>query len=439
VDEVARAPIPQQDLCVIPVSADLAVRRASELCSMAGAGRDGSSRLGALAGGALACRAGRIAWVGPDRDFDRAVALIPSARVLDAAGCTVTPGLIDCHTHLVFAGDRSGEYARLCQGASYREIAAAGGGIAATVEATRAASEDSLVALALPRLSRLLSFGVTTAEVKSGYGLSTEAELKLLRSVARLGASQPIELVPTLLCAHAVPREYASRREAYVALCTEEIIPEVARQRLARFCDAFVEDGAFTPGEGRAILEAAARHGLSLRVHADQLSPSGGSRLAAELGAATADHLEAIDGQGIAALAAAGTSGVLLPTSTLLLKQPRFAPGRALWEAGVNVALATNLNPGSAMTENASLALGLACLSSGLTPAEALFAFTRGAALALGLGETLGALAPGLEADIAIHACASHRHLAYHFAVPHVRTVVKRGAVVFEAPIPLCP
>lgn len=422
-----------------PTFADLALRHAAELCPMTGEGPEGLSRLGAIPDGALACRAGRIVWLGPNRDFNRSVSLAPGARVLDAAGCTVTPGLVDCHTHLVFAGDRADEHARLCQGASYQEIASAGGGIASTVNATRAASEDRLVALALPRLARLLAFGVTTAEAKSGYGLSTESELKILRAVARLGALQPVELLPTLLCAHAVPSEHAARRSDYVDLCTREIIPEAARLKLARFCDAFVEAGAFSADEGRAILEAGARCGLIPRIHADQLSASGGSRLAAQLRAATADHLEAIDAQGIAALAAAGTSAVLLPTSTLLLRQPRFAPGRALWDAGVNVALGTNLNPGSAMSENASLTLGLACLSNGLSPAEALFAFTRGAALALGLGDSLGALAPGFQADIAVHACATHRHLAYHFGISHARTVIKRGEVVFDVPLPLCP
>ncbi len=416
-------------------SADLALRNAAELCTMTGSGR-GSAVLNALSDGSVACRGGRIVWVGPDREFDRAIALEPGARVLDASGCTVTPGLVDCHTHLVFAGDRSDEFARLCEGATYLEIASAGGGIAATVRATRAASEEALVALALPRLARLLSHGITTAEVKSGYGLSTGDELKILRAIACLGAAQPVEIVPTLLCAHAVPAEFSERRSAYVDLCVEEIIPEVARLGLARFCDAFIEQGAFSIDEGRRILSAARRRGFALRLHADQLSAMGASRLAAELGVDTADHLEAIDPSGIDALADAGTSAVLLPATTLFLKQTRFAPGRALWDRGVNVALGTNLNPGSAMSENASLTLALACLCNGLSPAEALFAFTRGAARALGIGDRVGALAPGLQADIAIHACSSHRQLAYHLAVSLVRTVLKRGEVVFEATAP---
>jgi imidazolonepropionase len=415
--------------------ADLAIRHAAELCTMTGSVGD---PLAPIADGSLACRRGRIVWVGPDHELDRAVALEPDARILDASGCTVTPGLVDCHTHLAFAGDRENEFSMRCQGATYLEIARSGGGIAATVGATRAASEEALVTFALPRLARLLSFGVTTAEVKSGYGLSTEHELKLLRAIARLPGAQPVEIVPTLLCAHAVPAEFEARRSTYVDLCVEEIIPEASRLGLARFCDAFVEQGAFSLEEGRRILEAGKRWGLPSRVHADQLTASGASRLASDLGAATADHLEAVDAAGIAALAAAKTSAVLLPASTLFLKQARFAPGRALWDQGVNVALGTNLNPGSAMSENASLTLFLACLFNGLTPAEALFAFTRGASRALGLGQQIGALAPGLQADVAVHACSSHRHLPYHFAVSHVRTVLKRGEVVFEAHTPLC-
>lgn len=395
------------------------------------AGR-GEAVLGAVAHGSVACLEGRLVWVGPDARFAAEVTLLPGARTVDASGCTVTPGLVDCHTHLVFAGDRADEFEQRCAGAGYLEIAERGGGIGATVRATRAASEDRLVELALPRLARLLEQGVTTAEAKSGYGLNLADELKMLRAVRRLPELQPIELVATLLCAHAIPAEHAASREAYLRSCVEEMIPEVAAAGLAVFCDAFVEQGAFTVEEARWVLERGLAAGLRPRLHADQLSASGASRLAAELKAATADHLEAIDEQGIEALARAGVCAVLVPTSTLFLRQTTWAPGRGLWDAGVSVALATNLNPGSAMSESTGLAMSLSCLRNGLTPAEALWAFTAGGARALGLGERLGSLEAGRQADLVVHACASHRHLAYHLAIPHVRTVVKRGRVVFE-------
>jgi imidazolonepropionase len=415
------------------VSADLAVRNAAELCTMQGPEHGkGEAVLGSIAAGSVACREGRIVWAGPDRTLSAEVEMLPGARVVDASGCVVTPGLIDCHTHLIFAGERADEFASRCEGVSYLAIAERGGGIGATVRATRAASEDDLVRLALPRLRRLLSFGVTTAEAKSGYGLSLSDELKMLRAIARLPALQPIEIVPTLLCAHAVPAEHARSRGAYVDLCVQEIIPEAAKAGLARFCDAFVEQGAFSLEEGRRILRKGKELGLAPRLHADQLSALGAVELAAELGAATADHLESISPRGIEALAESGVSAVLLPTSTLFLKQTRFAPGRALWDAGLNVGLATNLNPGSAMTENAALSLSLACLCNGLSPAEALWAFTRGSARALGLGDRLGAIASGMQADLVVHACANHRHLAYHLAMAHVETVIKRGRVVLE-------
>jgi len=419
------------------LQADLVVRRARELCTMKPSGK-GEAVLGALSEGSLACLEGRIVWVGPDSELDQQVALKPGARTVDASGCTVTPGLVDCHTHAVFAGDRGDEFSARCEGATYLDIARKGGGIASTVRATREASEDRLVELALPRLARLLEYGVTTAEAKSGYALNLPDELKMLRAVARLPSLQPVELVPTLLCAHAVPPEHAQSREAYVELCVREIVPEVARQKLARFCDAFVEQSAFTVEEGRRILGKGKELGLTPRLHADQLSAMGASQLAAELGAATADHLECTDDAGIAAMARAGVAAVLVPTSTLFLKQAAYAPGRRLWDSGLTVALATNLNPGSAMTENASLPVALACLFNGLTPAEALWAFTRGGARALGLDDRLGALEPGKQADLAVHACESHRHLAYHFAVSHVRTVVKRGQVVLDRPRAPC-
>jgi imidazolonepropionase len=247
-----------------------------------------------------------------------------------------------------------------------------------------------------------------------------------------------VDLVPTLLCAHAIPPEHTQSRQAYVDLCVGEILPEAARLGLAVACDAFVEQGAFTVDEGRRILARGKELGLVPRLHADQMSAMGAAGLAAELGAATADHLECVTEAGIEALARAGVSAVLVPTSTLFLKQTTWAPGRRLWDAGLNVALATNLNPGSAMSENASLPLALACLYNGLTPAEALWAFTRGGARALRLDARLGALVPGHQADLVVHACANHRHLAYHFAVSHTRTVVKAGRVVLDRPALPC-
>jgi imidazolonepropionase len=360
--------------------------------------------------------------------------------VLDAQGQLVGPGFVDAHTHLVFAGERSAEFDLRCQGATYLQIAQAGGGIASTVRATRAASEEELVQLALPRLQRLLEHGITTAEVKSGYGLDVENELKMLRVVRRLSALQPVELVPTLLCAHAVPEEYRGRSEAYLELCQKEILPAVAQEGLARFCDVFVEEGAFTPEQARRLLGAARDLGLRPRLHVDQLTAKGGAELAAELGAATADHLEQVSEAGIHALAGAEVTAVLVPTSTLFLRVRPYAPGRRLREAGVNVALGTNLNPGSAMSENLPLALGLACLENGLTAAEAFWAATRGAALALGLN-TYGRLAVGDPANLVIFSCSNYRHLPYHLGINHARIVIQGGHVVRDASagMSLCP
>jgi imidazolonepropionase len=348
---------------------------------------------------------------------------------LDARGGFVGPGFVDAHTHVCFAGERSAEFDLSCQGASYQEIHRAGGGIQSTVRATRAASEDELVQAALPRLGRLLSFGVTTAEVKSGYGLSLEQELKQLRAIRRLGSLQPLELVPTLLCAHAVPEEHRHQRERYLDVCVHEILPAVAADHLARFCDAFVDEGAFTVAEARQLFTAAQTLGFGIRVHAEQLSRSGGAQLAAELGAASADHLEQLADSEAEALARGGVVATLVPTSTLFLRLPRYAPGRALRQAGVTVALGTNVNPGSAMSENHALTLGLACLGNGLSPAEAYWAATRGSALSLRLPEA-GRLVLGGPADVVVFGCPSFRDLPYHLGMNQVRFVVKGGRVV---------
>jgi imidazolonepropionase len=408
---------------------ELVIRNCAEVLTARGTAHERAEEaLSPIAKGAVGVSQGKIAWLGPERLLAPG-AIGPETEVIDAQGGFVSPGLIDPHTHLVFAGERSAEFELRCQGASYLEIARSGGGIMSTVRATRAATEDELVALARPRLRRLLDQGITYAEVKSGYGLDLPNELKQLRAVQRLGREQPVELVGTLLCAHAVPEEMKTAREQYLRLCMQEILPAVASERLAAYCDVFVEDAAFTVDEARTLLTAARELGLQPRLHVDQLTAGGGAELAAELRALTADHLENISAGGISALAGAGTTAVLVPTSTQFLRLRQYAPGRRLRDAGVNIALSTNLNPGSSMTESVSLVMALACLENGLTPAEAMWGFTRGAALALGLSEH-GRLELGGPADLAVFGCESYRHLAYHLAVNHVTAVVKAGKVV---------
>jgi imidazolonepropionase len=416
---------------------DLLIRNTSELVTCAGSPTEPAEKaLGAIARGALGVTTGRVAFAGAESALP-ADAIGPDTRVIDAGGGFAGPGFVDCHTHLVFAGERSAEFEARARGATYLEIAAAGGGIMSTVRATRAASEDALVQLALPRLRRLLSQGVTLIEIKSGYGLNVADELKMLRAIRRLQEAQSVGIFATLLCAHAVPEELAADRQRYVRLCVEEIIPSAAEGGWATFCDAFVERSAFTLEEGRRILEAGKQHGLVPRIHADQLSASGGARLAAELGAASADHLEFVDADDMRAMALSGTSAVLVPTSTFFLRQRPYAPGRALRDAGLNVALATNVNPGSAMSESVGLTMSLACLENGLTPAEAYWGFTRGAALALRLPQG-GRLAVGDLADAVVFSSTSYRHLPYHLAVNHAVRVIKDGRLVYEDPSEPC-
>jgi imidazolonepropionase len=351
----------------------------------------------------------------------------PYAEYQDCTGCVITPGLIDSHTHAVFGGWRAHEYELRSRGVPYMEIARRGGGINASVHDVRSMSEDQLLERTLPRLAEMLSFGVTTAEVKSGYGLSTDAELKQLRVVRRANEHVAIDLIPTFMGAHEFPVEYREDRAAYVQLIVEEMIPAVAAEGLARFCDVFMEPGVFAADQTRAILETGRAHGLIPRLHADEFENSGGAQLAAELGAASADHLGAISEEGIRALARSGTVATLLPATLMFVGKKSYAPARALLDAGAHIALATDFNPGSSPSANLPLAMTLACSQMGLDPLEAIVAATAGGARALQLDDGRGYLKSGAPADLVVWAAADYREIPYRFGKPPIREVWKGG------------
>jgi imidazolonepropionase len=384
---------------------------------------------GVLADGAVVLDSGRIRSVGPTLELP---ALPPDAEVIDATGKVVLPGLIDSHTHLIFAGSREDEFDQRLQGKTYQEIAAQGGGISATVRRVRQASKEDLKALARPRLLRMLHFGVTTVEVKSGYGLSLADEVKCLEAIAELNAEGPFELVPTFLGAHAVPPEFQDDRAGYVRLLCERMLPEIARNSLAEFCDVFCETGVFGVAESETILRRARDLGLKLKVHADELSPLGGAELAARMSAVSADHLLCVTQAGIDALAKAGTVATLLPGTAFFLGLP-YAPTRKLIERGVTVALASDCNPGTCPTENLPLIGAIACTQMKMRPHEAVTAMTQNAASAVNRADRIGSLEVGKQADLVIFDVPDYRHLFYHFGVNHVWRVVKRGRVVFVA------
>jgi imidazolonepropionase len=354
---------------------------------------------------------GVIRWVGPERDLPEEYR---RAERVDAGGRLVVPGLIDCHTHLAFGGWRADEFEQRLRGASYLELARAGGGIMSTVRLTRTASEGELTERAGRFLERMLALGITAVECKSGYGLDLETELKLLRVYRQLSSQQPVRIVPTFLGAHLIPPEYRDNRKGYLDLLVHEMIPAVARERLATGCDVFVEESAFTVVEARRILQAARAHGLSARLHADQLTAGGGAELAAEVGALSADHLECVSENGIRALAAAGVVAVSLPIASLYLGQKPM-PARRLIDSGVPVAVATDFNPGSAPSYHLPLALTLACTLQRMTPAESLKGATVLAARALGREAEAGSLEPGKRADFVVLDALDVNHWLYHF------------------------
>ena len=408
------------------VAADFVLRGASELVTMSASPAEG---LGAITGGALAAMDGTIVWVGREEELPTAVKLAPDGLDVDAEGRCVLPGFVDAHTHVPFAGSRAAEYGERLAGVSYGDILARGGGINVTVEATRQASEEELARLVRLRLDSMLRHGTTTAEVKSGYGLTAADEAKQLRAA---GAPHPLRRELTFLGAHFVPPEYAGRAEDYIRLVCNEMIPACAP--LARWCDVFCDEGAFTVDQARRVLLSGRAAGLSLRIHADELARSGGSLLAAELGCASADHLIHATWEEIAAMKDAGVVAVMLPGTSYTLGV-EFAPARAFLEAGVTIALASDFNPGTCDCENLQMMISLACQGMKLTPDEALYAATVGGAAALQRSD-VGSLEPGKRCDFCLLVAESRTELPYHFGVNLVGDVVLGGRVVVQDGVP---
>jgi len=412
--------------------ADLVVRNIGRLATMAGpVPRTGAAlrEPGFVDSAAVAAHRGRIVYAGPEAGLPAAAAAEAGATVVDAGGACAVPGFVDAHTHLAFAGDRDEEIRRRLAGASYREIAAAGGGIVRSVEATRKASRGELAAAIRARLDEMLLQGTTTAEVKSGYGLDTAAELRSLEAIRDAGAAHPVTVVPTFLGAHEVPLEHRGERHRYVRLLVDEMIPEVARRGLAAFADVFCEQGVFSVAESRTILAAAHDRGLKLRIHADELAWTGGAELAAELRARSADHLVHVSEAGMKGLAAAPCAATLLPAASFYLRLPRLAPARALVEAGVPVALATDANPGGGLSPSMPFAMALSCFAMGLSLEEALAASTVNAAWSLDVHDEAGTLETGKRADLVV--LRSPRLLdLVRVGVAAIRVVIKDGRVV---------
>ena len=416
------------------MSHTLAVVNCSQLVTLAGPSRPRTGgelrELSIIQDGALFVRNDRIEKVGSRREVELQVE--PTTEVIDAGGRVVLPGFVDAHTHPVFGGTRADEFEERALGITYQEIAARGGGIQATVNRTRAASIDQLVSTGKHYAQWFLRCGTTTVEAKSGYGLSLEDELKLLRAIRQVDTQTALKYVPTFLGAHSIPVEFRARRSDYVSLIIDEMLPRVAQEKLAEYCDVFCEERVFTTDESWKILSAARCQGLGLRMHADQLSRSGGAKLAAELGTVTADHLEHVDADGIAALKSAGVQPVLLPGSVYALGSTQYPPARAMIDAGLGIILATDFNPGSSPTPSMLMILSLASTHLKMTPAESITAATINAACSLGRGNQLGSLEAGKLADFVIHDCDDYRQLAYFFGVEHPWRVYSSGQLVFE-------
>jgi imidazolonepropionase len=404
------------------------VLHASHLVTLAGPKRPRiggeMSDLGVISDGGMLIRDGKIDILGPSDEIEKNAR---GSEIVDARRRVVLPGFIDAHTHLVFAGNRLDDFERRARGETYEQIAKAGGGIWSTVAKTRAANDADLFTQAQKHAAWFLKCGTTTAEAKSGYGLTVEDELKILRVTNRLNQATPLEVVPTFLGAHAIPREDRESPERYVDLVINEMLPRVAKENLAEFCDVFCERGYFGLDQSREILVAARKLGLKLRIHADQLTNSGGAKLAAELKATTADHLEKTEGQGIAAMKSTGVQPVLLPGSVYSLGSTDYPRAREMIDGGLAVVIATDFNPGSSPSSSMPMMLSLACTQMKMSPAEAIAASTINAAYSLGRGERIGSLEIGKLANFAIFDCEDYRELAYWFGFPQTHSVYVRG------------
>jgi imidazolonepropionase len=389
------------------------------------------SELGVLADGALAAVGERIVGVGPTGAIRERFRLAADGQAIDATGCVVLPAFVDPHTHVLFRGTREWEFEERLRGKSYMEIAAAGGGIHSSVRMFREAGDEEVLTESLRRMDQMAAYGTGTVEVKTGYGLAPGEELRALRLIAELDRRHPLKVVATYLGAHEVPGDFRSNPDAYVDLLVEEMIPEAAALGIATFCDVFCEKGVFSVAQSRRILKAARRAGLRPKMHADEIEPLGGAQLAAEVGAISADHLGKISPEGIRAMADAGVVAVLLPGTLFSLGVRDYAPARELIAAGAPVALATDCNPGSSMTESMPWMTALACLQMQMTPAEAITAATFNAAGALGLQQDRGALAPGFRADVQILDAPSYARLPYHVGYPDQRDLILGGELLF--------